>query len=510
MSTKNDQPEPPRDGPGAKRPHAILDLHARRVAEEMGPKAPAGQPLSNDGERPSGESEPASGAGPSGLEPVAPRETRPWYSRDRLLFAGTHALAGLAGGAIAVLALGDSPGRVRQIEARLAVVEGSGGVPAAGPELAPRLDKLEAEAAELGQLSEKVAAVEHGAEANRQAAEARVANIEERFERLVSAGADAPAGTQAAAARLKELEAGLGARLKEANEQLKARGRDFEAIETSASRRDGEIAALASATTELERRLETDRTGIAALRQSLQAIEARVGDLGVKVDGASASVAKELSAAVKPADVAALTAPISKSLAELSERVRGLDDADAARRETLRRLVLALDLAKLRRAIEDNEPYARELDAIRAASGGAIDLAALERHGGARLASLAELEREFGPVSDAILDAGSHRESESVIDRLLGGAASVVRVRRLDYPPTDSSTEAIVGRMETALRNGDLESVIAEAATLPPAAAVPAGTWLGRVEARYAVDRAFAKLESDVGASFGREAGAGK
>jgi hypothetical protein len=108
---------------------------------------------------------------------------------------------------------------------------------------------------------------------------------------------------------------------------------------------------------------------------------------------------------------------------------------------------------------------------------------------------VSELIREFRVVANQILDADAEPAGGSVVDRLIAGARSFVRIRKVGQSATDMTAEATVGRMETALKDGRLNDVIEEAKKLPPKAAVVAEPWLRKVEARNTVDRAMADIE---------------
>src|SRR5690606_3799214 len=101
-------------------------------------------------------------------------------------------------------------------------------------------------------------------------------------------------------------------------------------------------------------------------------------------------------------------------------------------------------------------------------------------------------------IANAIIAADSRIQDASWTDRLLAGAKSIVRVRRVDAPADDNSAEAVVARMEKSLKAERLTDVLSEAAKLSPKAAQPARGWLEKIEARAAVDRAMARIEDDL------------
>jgi hypothetical protein len=175
---------------------------------------------------------------------------------------------------------------------------------------------------------------------------------------------------------------------------------------------------------------------------------------------------------------------------------------EETRNANAERIVLALELASLKRAIDSGGPYAPELDVVRKAGGGAMDLTALDRYKDTGAPSLSDLERQFQPVMNAVIDATAEPADGSVVDRLLANAKSIVRVRKISHTVEDQSAEATVSRIEAALKEGRLGDVIELAKAIPPQAAGPADDWLQGVKARYAVDQAISGLEDELKASL--------
>ncbi|HWB47005.1 MAG TPA: hypothetical protein VG900_16345 [Hyphomicrobiaceae bacterium] len=106
-----------------------------------------------------------------------------------------------------------------------------------------------------------------------------------------------------------------------------------------------------------------------------------------------------------------------------------------------------------------------------------------------------------------MIDAESEPPNAGVVDRLLNSARSIVRVRKAGNDPDDMSVEAIVGRMETALKGGRLGDVLAEGKKLPPKAALAGEDWLKQVQARYSVDQALAEIDAALRTSLARQDG---
>ena len=133
---------------------------------------------------------------------------------------------------------------------------------------------------------------------------------------------------------------------------------------------------------------------------------------------------------------------------------------------------------------------------------GHRDLAILDRYKDNGVKTLPELQRDLGPVITAAIDADTAVMEGSVMDRLLAGAKMAVRLRKVDHAETDKSAEAIMARIEKAVKIGQLSDVLTLAKDLPARAKVPVADWLANVEARHAVDEAIAAVETGLKASL--------
>jgi hypothetical protein len=152
--------------------------------------------------------------------------------------------------------------------------------------------------------------------------------------------------------------------------------------------------------------------------------------------------------------------------------------------------------------MERGAPYGRELAEVAKLSGSKIDLDPLQRYRDEGVPTLGELTRAFRPVANAMLDAEAEKGDGSVVDRLLSGAKTFVRVRKTTAARGDSSPEAVVARIEEALRGGRLADVLAEAKGIerkPDAAK----DWIAKVEARQTVDAALKAIDESLKAALG-------
>jgi hypothetical protein len=455
----------------------------------------------------------------------------------------SHAAAGVAGGAIVLIGaeLTGGPDRAApapEVQRRLAALEQGAKAPAAPPETAQRLTAIEQRLGRVDELGKQVAATfdaqaqlaaetksigeKVGTASIPEATEARLAQLEQRLQTLAEmADSDPQAGRipqlAALTGKVADLETTLanqiaavrGGLTQEVESRLTEIGEASEAAKAGTARLDRDVAAIRTDTARLGQRMEAVKADSDRSAQSLRAVQEETGALRSGLDALKGDVTAKLQSLAKPSDVAAAVAPVGDKVAALEERVQGVAKSEDERRANAERIVLALELANLKRVIDRGQPYAAELADVKKAAAGRVDLSALERNKSEGVASLADLQREFRAVAHAMIDAESAPADGSVMDRLLAGAKSVVRVRKVSHSPEDASVEAIAGRMETALEDGRLGDVLVEAKALPPQSAAAAREWLAKVEARYAAAQAIAAVENQLKSSIAGAPAAG-
>ena len=495
---------------------------------------------------------PASAGTTSQARPAPARaEAREARSGGAGRFA-SHLAAGLVGGALALVAgpyianvVGlEPPSSARgaadprgDAATRLAALEDAfksrpaGG--AASEALTQRMAALEAAAARNGEtvrtvqaLTQSQAKLAEDAKAlgDKVAAQsgsgtpaARIARLEDQLAHMTAAAAAEPdrAGRLPQLAQLTgkiaDLEGALETRLNALRKDVAAdaEGRLTAAAEASETARSGtqridrEVAALKSEATRTSSRIDQLKSGGDRLDAAVKSIQEDAAGLRVALDGAKAEIEARFKAAAKPADVTAAIAPLNAKVAALEQSVQGVVSAEADRRTNAERIVLSLELGNLKRTMERGAPYAAELAEVRKVSGGRLDLSAMERHQGDGVPTTADLARAFRPLAGAILDADAEQPDASVVDRLLTGAKSIVRVRKVTHTADDATAEAVVARMEAALKDGRMSDVLAQAKKLSGKAAAPAQDWLRQVEARQAIDGALVAIDQSLKTSLG-------
>ena len=414
----------------------------------------------------------------------------------------------------------------KQMRERLAVPAGGSGDPAKVAAIDAGLARIDELSRQVGTLNEALgkAGAENALIREEMAKQAAFAGAGERLvkleEQLSAMTRAAEADPQRAGrlpqlaqltGQLADLKAALDTRLAaqrkdmlaEIDQRSAATAAAAEAAKAGAQRIDKDLVALRSDATRLGGRLDELRTGSDKLDQALKSVQDDASALKASIEALKGDLAGQMRSTAKPADVAMAIAPISAKIATLEQSVAGVVKAEDDRRSNTERIVLSLELGNLKRAMERGQKYSAELAEVRKVAGSRVDLAPLERFQSEGVPTIADLTRSFRPIANAIVDAGEEQPEAGVVDRLLSGAKTIVRVRKTSHAPSDTSVEAVVARMEAALKDQRLGDLLEEARKLPANAAKPAQDWLRKVEARQTVEAAIAQIDVQLKSSLG-------
>lgn len=446
---------------------------------------------------PRGEEKPTdvklTGTKPTDIKPMATStpETKP-----RGGFA-SHLAAGIMGGALTLggaYALGPQSGLLsnsqrpgdQDVARRLAALEKSTpGQPIANPALDQRLERIEQAARTLTEAQTQVATAARAADDKATAlAQDRVQKLEEQIATMVAAATADPqrAGRLPQLAQITTKLAEIEAALQSRQVQLKR-----------------EIAA--DVDQKLERDLGQLKGDTATTGGRAQALEASVKRLLEEAGAMRASIdtlRSDLGGRAKPQDVVTALEPLTQKMTTLERSVQTVVRSEQERNTNAERIVLSLELGNLKRALDRGQKYAPELAAIRKLAGDKLDLTALEKFAATGVPTTDGMIADFRVLAFKVIDADSQPQDASVMDRMMAGAKSMVRVRKTNPSPDDKGTEATLARMEAALKDGRVAQVIEESAPLSDKAKAALGPWLQRIEARATIDRAVGKLEADL------------
>ncbi len=441
----------------------------------------------------------------------------------------SHLAAGIAGGILALaayqwalpqLGLKPSDDEVAALSQRLAQVETKQSTPVPGPDLTGievRISDLEVATKKIPAITEsqsqlvaetKAALASAASDAGSPQLIERIAKLEDRFKALADAGVNDPNANRieqlaALTGKVSDLETSLATQLtalrvsvaKDVEGRVLAATEASEAARAGTQRIDKDVAGLKTDSVRIE-------TAVAAVKTATDHVAAELKVAQDEMQSLKAALEAVKTAAAKPADITAAIQPLSDRAAALEKSVQDVVQAEAARKESAGRVVLALELQNLRRALDGGHSFSTQLAGVKKIAGNSVDLSALDKLKDAGVPSLAELTKDFRTAANNAIDAEAEPDNASVVDRLWTGAKSVVRVRRTDLGPEDKSTEAVVGRMQVALNEGRLADVLESAKELPPKSQDAVRPFLDRVAARVSVDTALANLESQLKSSI--------
>lgn len=550
------------EGTGPKRPHATLDLKAVEVkpaggtkpdpAKDAGAKG-AATAADTGGAKPGpdaatagkGTGAPSDGVPESGAAAAqAGRKSGgPAAQAGRPSLVGralSHLIAGLAGGVVALFGanwISEQTGLPTPqthlakltdvLDKRVAAIEGQAkdqsiddANRAAVADLGQRLKALERVSDEVSALREEQSRLSSttqslAARLDQPATDPAMADRLQKLEgqlALLAGAADADGNggqiPQLAllSGKIADLESTLETQIaalraalpQNVEQQLGSIGEASEAARLGAQRLDRDVAALKGDFARLSQQLETFKADRERLQQAIGAAQEETGRVSSQLGEVKELVQQQSRNFAKPDDVAAAVGPVQAELSGIEKSVATLLTREQDRQINAERIIVSLELGNLKRAIDRGQSFADELAAVERAAGGRLDLSALARLKSSDTPALSELQAGRREAFNAMLDALDQSGEGSVVDRLLAGAKSIVRVRRTDFDANDNSPEAIIARAEAALMQGRLGECLEELRTLPEPVRQAAETWLDKLDARHRIDQAIQSVEAQL------------
>ena len=336
----------------------------------------------------------------------------------------------------------------------------------------------------------------------------RIGKLEDQFKMLAQSGASGQSGTvgQAAAlvAKVDTIGTTLDEHLAEMRKSLQGdlqkqsahfedrlseidKGMSVETLKAGSKTLSDQIVGLKADAQKLQQDIATVGTGDRQLRQDLAALQQTTADLKTELHATTGSFAKtdQLSS------VNATAAKLQADLAAITAR-------DQSREQGANRILLTLQLANLKRAVERGGSYAKELAEVKRLAPKDLNLSALEADADKGLPTSAMLLAEFKDLTWPIVNAdGKLTDDGSLIGQLWQGARSVVQVRKTGDVAGDSP-DSIVARAEARLQSGDMEGTLREIGQLKGEARKTAEPWVNKVTARLVLDHGIADVEASL------------
>ncbi len=420
------------------------------------------------------------------------------------------------------------------LEQRLAAIENAGpntgngavGIPAdlaekltAAEERFAAVDKISAELAAIksqqSEMAEQAADLDKKVSSNAapDSATGRLASLEQQLKTLSAAaltgdGDTASAVPQLAAitGRLADLERTLANQMtalrngvaKDVEKRIATTAEASVAAQTGTERMDRELATVKTDTARFSQQLEVLKAGAKNVTDKLRVVQEETGSLRSDVNNLKDDLSAKIAKTAKPSDIQTAVTSVNSQIAALASKVDNVVATEGERAETAKRIVLSIELSKLKNALDRGQSYSAELASVREVAPASFELTTLDKYRKEGVATLPKLQSDFRSLAYKIIDAETAPVDGSIVDRFFASAKSVVRVRKVNHAADDASVEATVSRMGTALEDGDLEAVMREAKKLPAQSSAPAADWLDQVNALSQVNATLAKIDEQL------------
>ncbi len=549
---------------GEKKPYATLDLKATEVEQNKGSARPKTSPekkASSANNRPAKKKPDVSGdKGTRGIRSSGPtranrrsdkneakaRRRSERISQDRQRAAGASSFGSMVGWLMAMLVAGTMGGfiatfsspqkssnsanptaagftvadadaisqRVTALENAVAT-SGTDGAADFGGKLSSlerQLAALQALNADIDTLKSRVGDVEGAnSDLKQQLAQSpeqivnvdRIAKLERHISLMQSAIGESSTGLGDKISDFDRRIEGIEASLKSQFETLKAGiGQDVDTKLADVSRASDEVRAGAA---RVDHRLSEVSARAANLSESLREVQGDTRELKTALETLQEDLGERIGMLVKPEDMDELVNPLAARVAQLENNLDAIIQSEEARNATAHSIVLSLEIANLKRTIDQGGSFARQLSAVQRMSQGVVNLDPLLMFASTGVPTLDELRNEFRSVAHRIIDASDTKSSDGIFGQMLESAKSIVRIRKLEHDESDNSVEAVVARMERALVAEKFNDVLGEAGKLSDQAREPAIAWLEKVKARQTAGDALRAIEEQLKSSFTTE-----
>lgn len=203
---------------------------------------------------------------------------------------------------------------------------------------------------------------------------------------------------------------------------------------------------------------------------------------------------------------------LSNNLAELKSQIEkqvlpefGVIKQAAEQAKDGERVALSVAAASLQTALDSGSNYLGGLASLEALLGPSDETRRLrEIAETAAVPDLETLKQDFGSLASAIASSETDSTtSDSMVDRLISGAKTLVSIR--PSGPTDGqSPAAIVSRIEDRLNRGDLAAVVEEWQKLPEHNQSIGSAWMEKIKLRMETDQLLKKAIQSATASGGQ------
>jgi hypothetical protein len=232
-----------------------------------------------------------------------------------------------------------------------------------------------------------------------------------------------------------------------------------------------------------------------SVAQKVQALEQKASSDPAK-DTIHAEVASQL------APVALQITSVASQVSPLADRVAGLEKVQGERSADARTAALTISLTNLKRAVAEGRPYAAELATVESLTSSKLPVSDLAVYKDKGVASLAELQRDFVQVARNVIQKHYHGKADTLVGEVLSRARAAIQVK--PSGGAGDTVEAVLGRIDSALKTGKLRTALTEAASIDGPAKEDLRAWLDRAQGRATAEEAVQKTESELLASLSK------
>ncbi len=344
----------------------------------------------------------------------------------------------------------------------------------------------------------------------------RIAKLEETIQGLAAMAQAQPGRPLPEMARINtklgEIETAVAALRKggggEATAQIEARLAEARKAEAQMNEA---VTQLKAESTKRLREIEAVKTQSERLEQRVESIKSDAGAAKSNVDALKSDVTAQLQTVARQGELKSSLEGVDKRVSGIETRLDTMSKRDDERQANSERIVVSLQLANLKRVMDQGKPYGEALAEVEKVAGGLVDLSPLKAQREKGVVPTAELMAQFRPLTRTVLEAEQDQGQTSTVNRLLNSAKSVVQIRRVGADVQGDGAEALLARAEQHLKSGDLVAASKEMKSLKPELRNTAQAWLDQLEARVTVDRAVKAIEDKLKTSIaGAPAAAGK
>lgn len=238
--------------------------------------------------------------------------------------------------------------------------------------------------------------------------------------------------------------------------------------------------------------LETLADRIDALALRVGALEDRPALADDAQAQSSAAQAIEAEMETERAAIAARTAELEAAAqAALSEAQAAIATAELEAAAARARAEAQAALGQIQAALASGKPFADALATIAAVTPAADALTSVAETG---LSTRADLQEGFAPLARAALPVALQETAGEGLGERLGAFVMGQIGGRAVEPREGDSPDAVLSRVEAAIRAGDLPAALTEIAALPEGARAVLAPWVADVENRVAAEAGLATL----------------